>query len=116
MFPKLFDKETKVYEYQTINKIEDVKEIVNEYFNNYYDENDDHDTWFEKMKELSEKLGYTTNLKDYKENPGNYKGSITDVATVIRVAITTKSQTPDLYEILHVLGKEEVVKRIELIK
>ena len=116
MFPKLFDKQTKEYEYQTINKIEDVKEIVNEYFNNYYDENDDHDTWFEKMKELSEKLGYTTNLKDYKENPGNYKGSITDVATVIRVAITTKSQTPDLYEILHVLGKEEVVKRIELIK
>ena len=115
MFPKLFDKEAKVYEYQTINKIEDVKEIVNEYFNNYYDPNDDHDTWFEKMKELSEKLGYTTNLKDYKENPGNYKGSITDVATVIRVAITTKSQTPDLYEILHVLGKEEVVKRIELI-
>ena len=116
MFPKLFDKETKEYEYQTINKIDDVKEIVNEYFNNYYDENDDHDAWFEKMKELSEKLGYTTNLKDYKENPGNYKGSITDVATVIRVAITTKSQTPDLYEILHVLGKEEIVKRIELIK
>jgi len=115
MFPKLFDSEKKEYDYQVINKKEDVKEIVKEYFDNYYDENDDHDAWFERLKELSDKLGYASNLKDYKENPDNYKGSITDVATVIRVAITTKSQTPDLYEILHVLGKEEVKKRVELI-
>ena len=92
------------------------KVVVVDNFNDYYDPSDDHDVWFEKLKELSEKLGYTTNLKEYKENPEAFKGSITDVATVIRVAITTKSQTPDLYEILHVLGDEEVKKRVDLIK
>jgi glutamyl-tRNA synthetase len=116
MFPYYYDKMNKEYEYQTINDKKEVKEIVSDYFDNYYDPNDDHDTWFEKMKELSEKMGYTSNLKEYRENPDNFKGSITDVATVIRVAITTRSQTPDLYEILHVLGNEEVKRRVELIK
>ncbi len=116
MFPKLFDKMNKEYEYQTISDKKEIKEIVTDYFENYYDEKDDHDTWFEKLKELSEKMGYTSNLKEYRENPDNFKGSITDVATVIRVAITTKSQTPDLYEILHVLGLEEVKRRVKLLK
>ena len=115
MFPELFDKTKKEYDYQSINDKKVIKEIVSEYFNNYYDENDDHDVWFTKLQELSDKLGYATNLKDYKENPDNYKGSITDIATVIRVAITTRKETPDLLEILHVLGKEEIKKRVDLV-
>ena len=116
MFPKLYDGMKKEYEYQTINDKNEIKEIVSDYFDNYYNPEDDHDTWFERLKELSEKMGYTSNLKEYREDPSKFKGSITDVATVIRVAITTKSQTPDLYEILHVLGLEEVKRRVELIK
>ena len=115
MFDELFEKEEKTYDFQNINDKDEIKNIVNEYFTNYYDENDDHETWFNKMKELAKKLGYADNMKDYKENPDNYKGNITDIATVIRVAITTQAQTPDLYEILQVLGKDSILKRIEII-
>ena len=65
-----------------------------------------------KIKEVSEKLGYAGNMKDYKENPDAYKGNVADVSTVIRVALTSKSQTPDLYEIMKLLGKDRIVTRI----
>jgi len=112
MFDELFEKQNKLYDWQTINNLDEIKNIVSDYFENYYDENDDQETWFNKMKELADKLGYASNMKDYKENPANYKGSITDIATVIRVALTTCAQTPDLYEILHVLGIERIKNRI----
>ena len=51
-------------------------------------------------------------MKEYKENPDNYKGSIADISNIIRVGVTTKSQTPDLYIILQLLGKERIEKRI----
>ena len=79
------------------------------------DINDDKDTWFNKVKTMCDELGYASNIKDYKKNPENYKGSVADVSTVIRVAVTTKSNTPDLYEILKHLGKEEILRRINLI-
>ena len=110
MFSDLFNPTT--YEWGKIDNIDDIKVILNTYFNEYYDVNDDKDTWFNKVKELTERLGYTTDMKAYKENPDNFKGSVADVSTVIRVAVTTKSMTPDLYEILKLLGKEEILKRI----
>ena len=116
MFPELFDKHELSYEWGKINNISDIKEIINEYFTNYYSKKDDKDTWFNKVKELSEKLGYCTDMKAYKENPDNYKGSVADVSTVIRVAVTTRSMTPDLYEILNLLDIDEINKRISLIK
>ena len=116
MFPELFDKHELVYDWGTINDIDEIKNIVNTYFTEFYDKNDDKETWFNKVKELSEKLGYCTDMKAYKENPDNYKGSVADVSTVIRVAVTTRSMTPDLYEILRLLDKEEITKRINLIK
>lgn len=112
MFNELFDKTELSYEWGKINNIDDIKEILNTYINDYYDVNDDKDTWFNKVKELTEKLGYTSDMKAYKENPDNFKGSVADVSTVIRVAVTTKSMTPDLYEILKLLGKEEILRRI----
>ena len=51
-------------------------------------------------------------MKDYKENPDNYKGNIADVSTVIRVAITSSSMTPDLYEIMKLLGTPRIKQRI----
>ena len=116
MFPELFDKHEKVYEWGKINNISDIKEILNEYFTNYYSKEDDKDTWFNKVKELSDKIGYCTDMKAYKENPDNYKGSVADVSTVIRVAVTAKSMTPDLYEILNLLSNDEINRRISLIK
>ena len=100
------------YEWQNINKLEDIKLILTDYINNYYDINDDKDTWFNKMKELSEKYNYCSDVKEYKNNPDNYKGSIIDISMVIRVAITSKTMTPDLYEIMKLLGISEIKNRI----
>lgn len=104
-----------VYEWQGINDDSQIKLILNDYINNYYDINDNKDVWFEKMKELSEKHGYASDMKLYKENLNDFKGSIVDISMVIRVGITSKSMTPDLYEILKILGLEEIKKRIDLI-
>ena len=60
-----------------------------------------------------EKLGYCSNMKEYKENPDNYKGSVADISTVLRVALTSKSMTPDLYEIMRLLGKDRIIERIK---
>ena len=114
MFDELFTGDLEYDFPEGINKVE-IREILSDYFNNYYDEKDDKDTWFNKMKELTDKHGYCSNMKEYKENPDNYKGSIADISNIIRVGITTKSQTPDLYEIMNLLGKDRILKRIEKI-
>ena len=74
---------------------------------------DDKDTWFSKMKDLCEPLGFTPNVKEYKANPEAYKGHIGDVSTIIRVAMTSRTNTPDLYEIMRILGAEEVQNRLD---
>ena len=51
-------------------------------------------------------------MKEYKENPDKYKGSVADISTVLRVALTSKSMTPDLYEIMKLLGKDRIIERI----
>ena len=60
---------------------------------------------------MCDELGYASNMKDYKKNPENYKGNVADVSTVLRVALTSKSMTPDLFEIMNILGKDEVKLR-----
>ena len=103
------------YEYGKITNKEEIKLILNTYFTKYYDASDDKETWFNKVKLLSDELGYASNMKDYKNNPENYKGSVADISTVIRVSVTTKSQTPDLYEILKLLGVDRINNRISMI-
>lgn len=100
------------YEFQNISNKEEIKDIVNSYIESYFDISDDKDTWFNKMKDLSESKGYAREVKAYKQEPEKYKGHVGDISTVIRVVLTTKHNTPDLYEIMQVLGKENVVKRI----
>ena len=114
MYDELFNKEDKSYEWQTITDKDEIKNILNSYIE-IYSESDDKETWFNKIKEVCDKLGYASDMKAYKENPDNFKGSVADVSTVIRVAVTTRSQTPDLYEILRILGKEKVKERFNLL-
>lgn len=97
-------------EWQNITDKEEIKKIVTEYLS-VYDENDDKDTWFNKVKDVAEKFGYAREVKEYKKNPENYKGHVGDISTVIRVALTGRRNTPDLYEILKNLGKERIEKR-----
>lgn len=115
MFEELFYNEDRNYEWGNINNIDEIKNICNTYFDKYYDINDDKDIWFSKVQELSNELGYAGNMKEYKEDPSKFKGNVADVSTAIRVAVTTKSMTPDLYEILKLLGVEEIKNRIDLI-
>lgn len=103
------------YEFDKINDLEEIKKILSLYISKYYDEADDQQTWFGKMKDLAEELGYAREVKEYKQNPEKWPGHVGDISTVLRVAITKRRNTPDLYEIMHVLGKESVEKRINLI-
>ena len=112
MYDELFNSNT--YEFQTITDKTEINNILKNYINKYYNETDDKETWFNRIKELCDELGYASNMKDYKENPTKYKGNIADVSTVIRVVLTTKSMTPDLYEIMKLLGKDRIINRIEI--
>ena len=100
------------YEWGSINNKEEINSILTLYMDNYFDISDK-DVWFNKIKELCDSLGYASNMKDYKENPDNYKGSVVDISTVLRVGLTSKSMTPDLYEIMKLLGKEKVIERFK---
>lgn len=91
---------------------EDIGAVLEKYIE-IYDENDGKDEWFGKIKEMCEPLGFTPNVKEYKKNPESYKGHVGDVSTVIRVAVTSRTNTPDLYMILKLLGRERVISRIK---
>ncbi|MCL2507786.1 MAG: glutamate--tRNA ligase [Oscillospiraceae bacterium] len=77
-----------------------------------YDASDDKDTWFQKIKDLCGPLGYTPNVKEYKQSPEKFKGHIGDVSSVIRIAATSRRNTPDLHAIMALLGKDRVRERI----
>ena len=112
---KFFAKEQE-YPYQVIHEKEDVDKILDLYMEKYYDENDDKQQWFDKIKELAGELGYAKEVKEYKANPDAYKAHVGDVSTVLRVALTGRTNTPDMYEIMQVLGKESMKKRFEVAK
>ena len=111
MYNELFDKNEEEYPFQVINDKESIEKILKLYVEKYYDENDDKQTWFDKIKELSGEMGYAKEVKEFKANPGMYAAHVGDVSTVLRVALTKRTNTPDLYEIMQVLGKDEIVRR-----
>ena len=101
-------------EFYDFDKIsgEDAKKVITEYLK-VYNYDDDKQTWFDKIKDVAEKLGYAREVKEYKQNPENWPGHVGDVSTVIRVALTGRRNTPDMYEIMQVLGNEEVQERLK---
>ena len=112
MYDDIFENQEKDYPYQVINEKEAIRKILEEYIK-IYDENDDKQTWFDKIKELSGKLGYAKEVKEFKANPEMYKAHVGDVSTVLRVALTMRTNTPDMYEIMKILGKERIGKRFK---
>ena len=116
MFDDKFDSMDKEYEWKNITDLDEIKNILNVYIDKYYDINDDKETWFNKVKLLCDELGYASNIKEYKADPSKFKGNVADVSTVIRVALTSKSNTPDLYEIMKLFGKDRILSRIEKLK
>lgn len=91
---------------------EDAIEILTKY-KEVYSADDSKEEWFNKIKELCSACGFTPNVKEYKQNPDAFKGHVGDVSTVIRIAITSRTNTPDLYYIMQVLGVDEVMNRID---
>jgi glutamyl-tRNA synthetase len=116
MFDELWEVSDKEYDFQSITDKNEIKNIVTKYFDEYYSDTDDKETWFNKIKELSSALGYAPEVKEYKANPDAYKGHVGDVSTVLRVAVTKESMTPDLYEIMKLLGSERMKNRSENLK
>lgn len=109
MYDEYFKPE--IYEWGRVTDKNEISVILKTYMDKYYTDNKEE--WFNGVKLLADELGYASNMKDYKKNPELFKGNVADVATVIRVALTSKSQTPDLYEILRLFGKERIIKRFE---
>jgi len=89
----------------------DIKNILQDYIE-LYNPQDDKNVWFEKIKQVADKNGFTCDMKAYKANPENFKGSVADVAGVLRVFITGRTQSADLYAIMQVMGKDRVASRL----
>lgn len=113
MYDNEFLKENKELEYAKIQDKEEIKKILSLYLEKYFAIEDNKQTWFDKIKDLSEELGYAREVKMFKQEPEKWPGHVGDISTVLRVTLTGKQNTPDLYEIMQVLGKESIEKRIK---
>ncbi|MBO5883197.1 MAG: glutamate--tRNA ligase [Clostridia bacterium] len=90
---------------------EDIKAILSD-FNDAFDASDDMNVWFDKIKAIGEKYGYASDMKAYKASPESFKGNVADVSMFIRLAVTGKINSPDMYSVMQILGKEKVCERI----
>lgn len=99
-----------VYEYRLDKQT--AREIL-EKFKEKYSYADDNAVWFNKVKEVGSSLGFCADMKEYKAHPENYRGNVSDVAEVVRIAITGLSNTPDLWTIMQILGEERCRERLE---
>lgn len=78
-----------------------------------YDPQDDNSAWFSKVKKVAAAIGYAAETSEYKANPQAYKGSVSDVAEILRIAVTGSPNSPDLCSIMKILGKERTLRRLE---
>jgi len=88
-----------------------VHTVLEEYLSSY-SHDDDNSAWFDKLKTIADKLGFASDMKAYKANPDNYKGNVSDIAEVVRIAVTGKANTPDLWTIVHIMGEDQMRDRI----
>ena len=94
--------------------IDEVHAILTKYLESY-NHVDDNSTWFNKLKEIADSLGYASDMKAYKAAPETFKGNVADVAEVIRIAVTGRANTPDLWTIVHIMGEAQMRERIETV-
>ena len=107
----LFEEEN--YSKNDSDKTYDINLII-DYVNNYLDLNVSNEEWFNKIKEFATNNGYASTPKEYKKDPDNFKGHVGDICEAIRVMITGRTKSPDLFSIMKILGKERIIKRINL--
>ena len=97
--------------YPETAKVEDIKATLTKYLE-IFNVSDDQNTWFDKIKAIAEKLGYATDMKAYKADPAAFPGSVADVSMFLRVAVTGKLNSPDMFTVMQILGEERVKARI----
>ena len=88
-----------------------IVDVLNRFLNSY-NPADDSGTWFDKVKGITTDIGFTTDMKAYKANPDAFAGTVTDVSTMIRLAVTGQVNSPDLYTVMQILGQERTLQRI----
>ena len=111
MFKRIDDIKEKREEYGVNISKKELKNVLTEYLESY-EYTKDNTEWFKKVQQVAEKCGFASNMKEYRENPEKYKGNVADVSTIIRVAITGRKRTPNLCEIIYILGEKETKERI----
>lgn len=90
---------------------ETVSNVLKEYLA-VYNHEDDNQVWFNKLKEIADKLGFASDMKAYKAEPEKFKGNVSDIAEVVRIAVTGRANTPDLWTIVHIMGEQQMKERI----
>ncbi|MGL4109472.1 glutamate--tRNA ligase [Clostridium sp. LP20] len=114
-FDELFNRETEEQiELPKTLSLENAKEIIKVYSNEFNFDAGSQEQWFEDLKVIGLNLGYCANRKEYKANPESYKGMISDVAGAVRAALSHRTNTPDLYTIMQIMGEEKVRERFNL--
>ena len=88
------------------------KDIILTKYLETYDHSDDQSVWFDKIRAITDELGYAVKPKDYKKHPEDYKGHVGHVSTVIRIALTGRANSPDIWEIQQIMGEEKTLGRI----
>lgn len=92
------------------------KETVNAVLSGFaelYDPADDNSAWFAKLKQAAAGAGFCADTAEYKKNPESYKGSVSDAAEILRIAVTGSPNSPDLCTIMGILGRERTLSRLE---
>ncbi len=112
MYDDCFYSEAVNYEYQLIKDKKTLTKIFELYADKYYDEADDNQAWFGKLKDLAEEVGYAREVKLWKQDKEHWPGHVGDVSTAIRIAVTGRANTPDLCQIMNVMGTERVKERL----
>lgn len=113
MFDYTAPKTLQQFELEDINT-QDLCQVLDAYPN--YLQTDDKTLWFEQIKAMANDLGYATDNKLYKQNPQDFKGNTATVCTFIRLAITGRKNSPDLFSIINILGKQKTLQKIKLLQ
>ncbi len=108
MFDEYFSENTD--EYEEVTNV--TKENLENYFTKVYSADDSQENWFTNLAEYADSIGFTKDRKAYKADPESFKGTTADFCKIIRIIITKKNLSPNLYDIIKLLGKENLLKRI----
>lgn len=111
MFDEFFEN-NREYPFQVINNIDNLKVLFDRFLKTY-DENDSNEDWFNKVKDIAEEMGFARDFKLWKKDKEAYPGHVGDLCTAIRIAVSGRTNTPDLYTILKILGRDRISKRFQ---